>query len=87
MAPAPPRGRNDIWGWLVAALFAAAAIGLLFWGLSRPDTTRVPTVVGLPVANAAAQLRDRGFDPVVIRVPARARTALCSASFRGRVRS
>jgi serine/threonine-protein kinase len=69
--PAPPRRTYDIWGWLVALLFAALAIGLLFWGLSRTDTTRVPTVVGLPVANAAAQLRDRGFEPVVIRVPSK----------------
>ena len=44
---------------------------LLFWGLSRTDTTRVPTVVGLPVANATAQLRDKGFEPVVIRVPSK----------------
>jgi serine/threonine-protein kinase len=68
---APPQRTHDIWGWLVAALFAAAAIGLLFWGLSRTDTTRVPAVVGLPVANAAAQLRDKGFDPVAISVPSK----------------
>src|SRR4051795_1079308 len=68
---APPRRHNDIWGWLVAALFAALSIGLLFWGLSRTDTTSVPTVVGLPVANATAQLRDKGFDPVVVRVPSK----------------
>jgi serine/threonine-protein kinase len=68
--PAPPR-RTDIWGWLAAALFAALAIVALFWGLSRTQTTAVPTVVGLPLANAEAQLHAKGFDVDVVRVPRR----------------
>jgi beta-lactam-binding protein with PASTA domain len=67
--PAPPRRGYDIWGWLVAALFAALAIGAIVWGLSRTDTTRVPTVVGLPLANAQAQLQAKGFAVDIIRVP------------------
>jgi eukaryotic-like serine/threonine-protein kinase len=66
--PAPPR-RTDIWGWLAAALFAALAVVALFWGLSRTQTSGVPAVVGLPLANAEAQLHAKGFDVDVIRVP------------------
>jgi serine/threonine-protein kinase len=68
-APAVPPRRTDVWGWLAAALFAALAIVALFWGLSRTQTSGVPTVVGLPLANAAAQLQAKGFDVDIIRVP------------------
>ena len=65
--PAPPR-HNDIWGWLVAALFAILAILALFWALTRPKTQAVPTVVGLPAATARAELQQKGFAVDVVQV-------------------
>jgi len=65
--PAPPR-HNDIWGWLVAALFAILFILALFWALTRPKTHDVPTVVGLPAATARAELQQKGFAVDVVQV-------------------
>lgn len=65
--PAPPR-HNDIWGWLVAALFAILFIVALFWALTRPKTHEVPTVVGLPAATARAELQRKGFAVDVVQV-------------------
>src|SRR3954453_1967603 len=68
-APPPaPRRRSDIWGWLVAALFAILFILALFWALTRPKTHDVPTVVGLPAATARAELQQKGFAVVVVQV-------------------
>jgi serine/threonine-protein kinase len=67
--PPPPVPRhNDIWGWLVAALFAILFILALFWALTRPKTEAVPTVVGLPAATARAELQQKGFDVDVVQV-------------------
>jgi beta-lactam-binding protein with PASTA domain len=67
--PPPVRPRhNDIWGWLVAALFAILFILALFWALTRPKTHEVPTVVGLPAATARAELQQKGFDVDVVQV-------------------
>ena len=56
---------EDIGPWLLALLFAVAAVAAVIWALSERNegtrTNRVPALVGLPRSRATADLRARGF--------------------------
>jgi eukaryotic-like serine/threonine-protein kinase len=67
--PVPPR--RDIWGWLVAALMAAAAIvfGVL-WLNERDEgggTQAVPNLVGLSQQQAQREANERGFPLGIVK--------------------
>jgi beta-lactam-binding protein with PASTA domain len=66
---APP-GRN-IWPWLLAALFAAAAIVFfVLWLTQResgPATRNVPNLIGLREPEARSVAQARGFDVETVR--------------------
>lgn len=67
----PPPPRRDVWGWLVAALMAAAAILFLILWLNERDkgaeTAAAPNLVGLTQQQAQRDARSRGFDLGIVR--------------------
>jgi len=61
--PRPPR--RDVWGWLVAALMAAAAIAFLILWLNErggTETTAAPNLVGLGEPQARQEALASGFE-------------------------
>lgn len=66
---APPS--RNIWPWLLAALFAAAAIVFfVLWLTERdsgPKTADVPNLIGLREPEARSEAQARGFDVETVR--------------------
>jgi eukaryotic-like serine/threonine-protein kinase len=67
----PPPPRRDIWGWLVAALMAAAAIAFLVLWLnereSAAETSEAPNLVGLSQQEAQNRALSSGFELGIVR--------------------
>jgi eukaryotic-like serine/threonine-protein kinase len=76
----PPPPRRDIWGWLVAALMAAAAIVFLILWLNERDegagTQAVPDLVGLTQQEAQREANARGFALGIVRRPSDTRAGV-----------
>ena len=56
------RRRRPPWKWIIAAVLAMIAAGLLAFFLTRPDTVTVPSVTGEEVGVATTLLESQGFD-------------------------
>jgi eukaryotic-like serine/threonine-protein kinase len=54
---------------VLLALIALAAAGAALWYFTQEDTATVPSVTGLPVDRATAELDERGFDSDVVTEP------------------
>jgi len=69
--PPPPPPRRDIWGWLAAALMAAAAIAFLVLWLdereSAAETSEAPSLVGLSQQQARNRALSSGFELGIVR--------------------
>lgn len=61
-----PRRRGPSRGLvaLLVVLVLAATIGVVAWRMGTGDSTTVPRVLSLPIADAEKQIRDRGLDVV-----------------------